>query len=317
MTVSRPVVAALAIMLTWCGAVAVAKTSVFPPPFEPKDEAAARHIRLLNQAIDLINKADAHVYATVAGCKPSFPHGSATPTHDAPTQPVLDALAPLRRPATPAELQADVPGVGFGGETYVDYIRNVTAANGTELTIVIGRSVRVFYRPSKRCLDAEHARLVHLLKGKPKVLRSTALGEFGKLRHGQEQSAKQPATPQDGIYLFGHGGGGGGASIADFRKRGVFGSSGGGSNRSEPSSRLNGLLPDGVASVTLEYPKKVSRGPYYKPTVYPHAFTRTVQVQNNVISVAIPRDAGDAFPRRMVWRDAADNVVHTFTQSSS
>ncbi|WCB94571.1 hypothetical protein DSM104299_03308 [Baekduia alba] len=72
-------------------------------------------------------------------------------------------------------------------------------------------------------------------------------------------------------------------------------------------------MPDGVASVTLEYPKKISRGRYFKPAVFPSAFIKTVQVHDNVLSVAIPRGAPDAFPHRMVWRDAAGAVVHAFT----
>ncbi len=48
--------------------------------------------------------------------------------------------------------------------------------------------------------------------------------------------------------------------------------------------------------------------------MFPSAFTRTVHVQDNVVSLHVPRGAGDAFPHRMVWRDAAGKVIHTFTE---
>jgi len=82
-------------------------------------------------------------------------------------------------------------------------------------------------------------------------------------------------------------------------------------------SRLNGLVPDGVASVTLEFPKVIDRGKYYKPTVFPSAFTTTVEVHDNALSVVVPRSAPDAFPHRMVWRDADGAVIHTYTDPQS
>ncbi|HEV7751612.1 MAG TPA: hypothetical protein VGO71_08715 [Baekduia sp.] len=321
MTVPRRLLATLVLVLSCGGGVAAAKGIGTPPPLQPKDEAAARQLALQSQAIDLINQASRHVYAKQPACKPSFPTARSTPTHDAPSQPVLEALAPLRRPAGPEDTPqpgSPVPFFGGGGETYVDYVRTVTTADGVPLTIVIGRIARGSFRPSAQCLDAEHAWLVHLLKGRSKALRSVTLDEFGKLRHGAEQSPASPTTPQDGIYLYSGGGGGGGAPIADFRKRGVFTSMGTpGGKGTSPRSTLNGLVPDGVATVALEYPKSVSRGPYYKPTVYPSALERTVPVHDNVLSVKVPRDATDAFPHRMVWRDAAGAIVNTFTEPAS
>jgi hypothetical protein len=288
---------------------ALAGSPSIPTTPKPKNEAAARRIKLERQAIDLINAASRHVQGTVAGCKPKLPPHTSTATHDAPSQAVLDALAPLRRPATPDELEAaKASRIGFGGETYVDYIRHVTTADGHALTIMVNRSVRVLFRLPSKCLDAEHARLLVLLEGKSRKLRSTTLEEFSHVRQGQEANNDVPATPVDGIYLFDSSGGGGGADVASLRERGVFGSIGG-----NDGSRLNGLVPDGVATVTLEFPKTRSRGPNYKPAVFPSAFTKTVAVHENVLSVEIPRGAPDAFPHRMVWRDATGAVIHAFT----
>jgi hypothetical protein len=133
------------------------------------------------------------------------------------------------------------------------------------------------------------------------------------LRTPQANKQQQTDTPIDGIYLMDKGGGGGGADIASFRERGVFGSIGAAGR----NSRLNGLVPDGVTTVTLEYPKKLSRGKYYKLTVFPSAFTKTVAVHDNVISLQVPRSAPDAFPHRMIWRDLAGNVINTFIDANS
>ncbi|HVP03810.1 MAG TPA: hypothetical protein VMT10_14665 [Solirubrobacteraceae bacterium] len=89
---------------------------------------------------------------------------------------------------------------------------------------------------------------------------------------------------------------------------GVFFASGG-----QHGSTLVGLVPDGVASVTLQYPRTVSRGRWYKPAVFPSAFTRTVRVQQNVLVVHVPRGGLEAFAARMVWRSADGKVLRVVT----
>lgn len=298
---------------------AVARTKppkALPSPFhlEPKNRAAARHIALERKALDIINAAMRHVRGTVAGCDiRSALEGGHTETHDAPSADFLNSIAALRRPATPDELTGG-PGVQaiLPGATYVDYRRNVTAADGRTLTIVLGRRVVKPYIVPAKCLDAEHTEILRHLKGKPHTLRSATLKEFGQIRTGQEANASQPASgsPVDGVYLFHEGGGGGGADFAYFKKHGIFGSSGGDSNH----ATIDGLVPDGVATVKLIYPKVIPRGPDYKPTVYPSAVTLTLPVQENVVSASIPRSAPDAFARRMIWLDAAGNVLNDVIQ---
>ena len=63
--------------------------------------------------------------------------------------------------------------------------------------------------------------------------------------------------------------------------------------------------------MTLEYPKRVSHGPYYKPTVFARRFSRTVHVHENVISLHLTRGVMPAFPHRMVWRDANGHILRT------
>jgi len=284
-----------------------------PYAYQPKNAAAARHLELERQALDLINRATKYVQSRRASCGYKIPHGPATPTHDVPAPETLAAIAALRRPATPADALPENSFSAPFGEVYVDYTRSLTDAAGRGFYLVVARSVQPRYRPSKSCLDAEHARLVTIARAAPHQVRSLALEEFGKIRHGQEGNAQLPDTPVDGIYLFTRGehgvaAGGGGGSVKDFLMHGTFLSVGGGPGSARRST-LSGLVPDGVASVTLEYPRRVSRGPYFQATVYPLAYTRTVKVVDNVLSVHVPREAGDAFPPRMVWRDAQGDVI--------
>jgi hypothetical protein len=66
--------------------------------------------------------------------------------------------------------------------------------------------------------------------------------------------------------------------------------------------------------VTFEYPKVISRGRDYRPTVCPSAVRRTVAVRQNALSLHVPRSALDASAPRMVWRDAAGSLVRVVTR---
>ena len=309
------------VALAICGGVAAAKTEPSPPPppgfptLVPKGPKAARHIALQNEAGRLINLAGTRTFATRPSCRPVFPRPTSKRTRDVPSREILDAVAAFRRPAVALDVfpQRLVGGLG---ETYVDYVRSVTSASGKSFFIGVARTVRFAYRLSDRCLALQRRKLVDLLAGKGAPLRSIALQEFGRIDDSARRTPSVPATPQDTLWFFSKGpggvglsGGSGGTPVDFFLAHGMFMSSG-----FRGSSTLSGLLPDGVASVTLHYPKIVSNGRWYKPTVYPSAYTRTVGVQENVVSVRVPRGAGAAFPPRMVWRAADGTVVRVVRQ---
>jgi hypothetical protein len=46
-----------------------------------------------------------------------------------------------------------------------------------------------------------------------------------------------------------------------------------------------------------------------KPRRYPAPITRTDQVQDNIVSFEVARSAEDAFPGKMVWRDADGKIA--------
>src|SRR5690349_7960670 len=117
---TRASAAALLILAATAGAAAADDHWAYPP----KDKAAARQLRLERRSTDLLNQAVGHVQKTVPGCAFRFHPSLAKPTHDAPSQALLDVLAPLRRPAEPGDTPVNIP-LGMGGETYVDYTRTV------------------------------------------------------------------------------------------------------------------------------------------------------------------------------------------------
>jgi hypothetical protein len=313
---SHVLTAALAGLLALAPAAATAATTPpkappSPTHLEPRDRAAAQRIRVERAATDILNAASTTVRTRVRGCaiKPGF-DGTHTTTHDAPSPDFVNAIAALRRPATPAELApADGVEAVLPGTTYADYRRNVTTASGHPLTIVLGRRKAVSVVFPARCLDAEHAEILKHLKGKPGAVRAKTLSIFANFRKGQEAGARTPAKTVDGVYLFSDHAGGGGADFAYFKKHGAFGSIGG-----NDSATVNGLVPDGVATVKLIYAKVLSRGADYKPTVYPSAVTLTLPVQENVVSTTVPRSAPDALSYRMIWLDAAGRVINDITQ---
>lgn len=306
----RRVAAVASVSIAAVGVVpAVAFGVADPDRPQAKDPAAARRIEETGKAIDLINRAEAHVRATRRSCRSAaLPEGPVV-THDAPGQEITGAIAALRRPQTEAE-RIPESGLlrGLEDEIYVDFIRTVTAPDGKQFVVVPGRATPPAPRPAA-CADAVRARLLRTTASKSRHLRSVTLRQYASIRRGDRRAAAQPRAPYDEVFLFdrtenGLGGGGGGGRLTYFLTHGNVTSSGGGA-----TSRVTGLVPDGVASVTLTYPKRVSRGRNYRPEVFPKKVEITTAVQENVFSVRVPRGAPDAFASRTVWRGADGHVV--------
>ena len=98
----------------------------------------------------------------------------------------------------------------------------------------------------------------------------------------------------EGVFVFekrgdGLGGGGGGVGITFIREHGELGTSGTRTRR----AHVNGLIPDGVATVRWSIGR----------------LTGTEKVQDNMISFDVAADAARAFPEKMVWRDAGGKIV--------
>lgn len=277
---------------------------------EPKSPAAARAIAEIESAVALINEADAHVRETRERCRyPTAPTIGGV-THDAPSAAVTGALAALRRPQSPTDVVASrslTRSFVSGDTVYADYTRTVTAADGTQFVIVPARMTPPKPRPAS-CEAAVRARLTRLARAKGRRQLRVALREYDELRRNRPTA--KDLEPFDEVLLFtrtpdgGLGSGGGGGRFWYFLTHGNLGTSGSGR-----SSTITGLLPDGVASITMTFPKRVSRGRYYKPKVFRRKVVVTAPVRENVFTVRVPRAAPDAFPSRAVWRGPDGHVV--------
>jgi hypothetical protein len=312
----RSVVAGAAIALTISGVSLAATGSRVPvisglvaggaDTLVPKSPAAARRVSLAETVLALVNRANEDVVAAQPRCRPPSPRpGRFRVTHARPSGGVLRLVSALRRPPSRADVRArnDRALRFVGGEIYIDYVRRLVAAGGERFLVVVSHGSRYIFRPRPGCLQAQHDRLVTLLAHGSRRLRSAALTEFSHFRRGQEHDLLVASAPRDAIALVGAGGGT--TDARTLRTHGAFAAGG----ASGSPTTLTGLLPDGVASVTLEYPRSAPRGRDFKPVRYPAAYRRTVPVHDNIVTAHVPRRPQDAFPARMIWRDAHDRVI--------
>ncbi|HEX4345053.1 MAG TPA: hypothetical protein VHZ31_05780 [Solirubrobacteraceae bacterium] len=313
----RAVVAGAAIALTISGVSLAATGSRVPvisglvgggaDTLVPKSPAAARRVSLGATVLALINRANEDVFAAQPRCRPPMPRpGRFRVTHARPSGGVLRLVRALRRPPSRADVRtrSDRALRFVGGEVYIDYVRRLAAAGGERFLVVVSHGSRHIFRPRPGCLQAQHDRLVSLLAHRGPRLRSAALTEFSHVRRGQEHNLLAATAPRDTIALIGAGGSGM-TDARTLRTHGAFAAGG----ASGAATTLTGLLPDGVASITLDYPSSATRGRDFKPVRYRTAYRRTVRVHDNVVTAHVPRRPQDAFPPRMIWRDAHGRVI--------
>jgi hypothetical protein len=258
------------------------------------------------RAVDLINRASGGVMRTKA-CAPEPPRS--TVTHDPPSAELLAMLGILRRPATPDDAPAaDALTFLPASDVYVDYIRVAHAANGRTYWIVAARDALHFDPIPQFCLHRIHQRLRRLSRAETPRVRRRARYFYNQMVRNNRRLAHR--KPQEGVFVFersgdGVRGGGGGAGLSFLRERGQFGTSG----TNDRSAVVSGLIPDGVATVTSTFGTTYSRGSGRKPRRYAKPITRTDPVQDNIVSFEVARSAEDAFPDKMVWRDAERKIV--------
>jgi hypothetical protein len=99
--------------------------------------------------------------------------------------------------------------------------------------------------------------------------------------------------------------GGGAGDAAEIEQGSAFGGTGGFGH-----TTIQGLVPDGVASVTLYYPAGKIGGFDRR---HAPAFTTTTNVVGNLLSVTIPRGGNRlTAPMTMTWRAADGDIIKTF-----
>lgn len=233
-----------------------------------------------------------------------------TTTDRAPSQALLSELAVLRRPQTAADrLPAQFHGspLTWGGVVYVRYIRRARVVDGLSYYLVPGH-----FAPApgaipepRRCYSEQLAALRTLVASLPSTQREAILRSGAQTLQPQRRPrSSRPSSPYDGVELvtLGPGGGGGtdGISASNLQTQVSIGTS---------NHTASGLVPDGVASVTLYYATTPSQNPQ---TIIAKATRKvTATVTNNVYVVNVGNH-GRTIPAAVVYRTANGTVLRRF-----
>jgi len=239
--------------------------------------------------VKYLREAAHHVPECHAGTGPALPATS----NGSPGRALLSLVAVLRRPATaadrlPRSLQAGADAQGV----YLHYIRLARVSNGVSYYILPAESVTQRQFLPVRCyaaiLAAVRAELPHI----PARFRTPTLDLAERLVAHDRAAAQTPTGPGVCLLMTGSAGSAGtcGATAAQLVSVGLL----------SLSSTVSGIVPDGVATVTLRYPDGGGR----------HPKTVTARVVGNVfastsaVAFRLPRPA-------MVWRAANGTVLRT------
>ena len=185
----------------------------------------------------------------------------------APSRPLLAAFAILRRPARPGDAPA-----------------NLVAQFSRPINRQFGQEVYVRYMRYTRTVDGVAYYLV------PVTFRCGVITRQG-----------------DGISLDSVLGGGGDLDAAEIEHAGMWGRRSGGTGADPGRTTFTGVLPDGVASVTLHYPAGKLGGFSHRSGP---AITVTAPVVNNVVVVTVERAGNQAMDNvTTTWRAANGSIV--------
>ncbi len=192
--------------------------------------------------------------------------------------------------------------MGGAKGVYVDWIRMARAADGSPHYLDHRRRIAAFRSrsrvPACGCRRGCWRRLTRDEPGRES--RRLALRDNARLMREEQPAGGFPREKRSSTR------GGGGVDLAHFRRHGLFGSS---QHGDDDRSTITGWLPDGVATVEMTFPGRVSRGPHRPATVFGDDLHVTAKVQDNVLSARVDRPAPNAIPPLMIWRAADGSVV--------
>jgi hypothetical protein len=212
--------------------------------------------------------------AQAATCHVGSPHTRIT--HRAPPAGLVSNMAVLRR----AQQPGDLPDHEIGGFPFRllarDYVRKLATVGDTSYYLI---PASLFYpHLSRACLHqlSPHRRSIE--------------------RRREARARKLSREIGLGVFEFGRVSGGGGCcsdlhALLNNRTIQTVG---------DGHSTVTGLVPDGVASVTVRW----HRGPA----------ERSATVANNFWRVRVPLSAPRAFPHSTIWRDAGGHLVKSFRE---
>jgi hypothetical protein len=218
-----------------------------------------------------------------------------------PSTALTSILGVLRRPATPADQLPEI--FAHGGafppgsirEIYINDVRLARTLAGTSFYIIPAGNVTGFRPLPNRCTHLEVIALQTELQHAPATKRARLLDLQRTYLAWEQYQARHPegicfaATARSGSGSLGCGN-----TIADIEQ----GRAGlGGATTGTANTLFHGVVPDGVATVTLRYPPSADAA---------QAVTITSKVINNLFVVSTPGE----FPQTITWRAANGSVIN-------
>ena len=222
-----------------------------------------------------------------------------TTSQGTPSARLLSLLGVLRRPATPADALtaprgAHVPFFPLDAQKiFVRYVRRARVLHGVSYWIVPAGRLRQPPSYASRCFVEWRSALRRELPRIPIAQRSVTLAIGQRLIAAMQHGLA--SVPSDGICILDLNRAGAGGGTCE-----TAGQLASGQSFESDGSTVIGVVPDGVASVTLHYP--ASRG---EP-----ALTVSAPVVANVYAVSVAR-AGTVPAAEVIWRSADGAALKT------
>jgi hypothetical protein len=210
--------------------------------------------------------------------------------HGSPGMALTSTLGVLTRPATAAD-KLSPANLSGTPDVYAGYVRRALSAGGVSYFIVPARYDPSASVPSNRCFDLQLAALrSYLPHVEPSLRQPTMMLAAGLIAYARNLVAR---SPRDTICLTtvsrNSGSSDCGISAAQIRA---------GMPAADDNGTFSGVVPDGVAAVTLTF--AASSG---------HAGrTVTTRVIDNVYAVHVPGVAAQAQPGE-TWHSVQDTVI--------
>ncbi len=248
-------------------------------------------------------------------CRPGSGERVGTVSQGSPSAAILSELPVLRRPATradrlPTRLYPGGPGVAGpnGRDIYVRYIRRARVADGRSFYLEPDGKVGqppLSQAAADRCYQLEAAALRAQLPKVPPSKRA-ATRRYGDAQFTLGRRNLTTSSVHEGVFLVDVSANGGGIDAgqgpATIQQTGMLG--GGGS----PSAGIvmDGIVPSGVATVTLQFPATRHAGRRLP------ALSATGNVVNDVFVIPIPTlFQRGGWPTTAIWRSASGTVIKT------
>lgn len=298
----RTVAAAVACTVMLAPASTMASSGVTDPP--GLTPAGKRQLAIDKRASAIYTRATARVVKRRPSCRPSPPPFGPLTVAGAPLPSTPELVGVLRTPAAPGDDALPFPA----GVTriYIQAARTVTTPSGIPVRVAPFQQVFAA-TPSEACRNAQASLARRLAAREPRVVRRAVEALIQDIEENDAAAPKPTNPPPDSVLIAGGDGaehfGSAAVDMAEFAQRGLLATT---------RSRAIGLVPDGVASVELVFPREVKFGKLAKPVIHPSEERVTAQVQNNVFEANSPRDDIETiFATTMVWRSASGEVLRT------